>query len=467
MPTEPQAPERALPEGSRLDDFEIEQVLAQGSFALVYRAYDRALNLHVAIKEYMPDSLALRGAEGQVVLRAALHAQRFELGRQAFIGEAQTLARCQHPSLLGVSRILQRHGTVYRVMRQCPGPTLLAHRQSLAAVPDENVLRAWLDGLLGALAALHDLGGVHGAVSPGNILVLPDGRPMLLDFDAVRTALISDHTQSMMAALVPGFTPSEQRDPSAGPGLGPWTDLYALAATMHFCVSGQLPPPPSGASPAGRFESLRAVWLRLQGTQPMAQAVPSWLDLVDACLAEVPQDRPQSVAQLQGMLAGAAQRRLPPPVPAPQPSLFSHDQPVAAPIAAPTQPRPPEPRPGPQTRPEPARVAAPAPTPRIEPAAAAVRVQSAAAAAQARAIAELDQTFALVAAQATMDAASAPVPLSSAEPAPAPPSASARSAAAWSGRPRASSAVARRWGIGSGCLHGGRPVAVALTRPWR
>lgn len=308
LPSNPfRAPERALPATTRLDEFEIERVLAQSSFAVVYRAYDHALKLHVAIKEYLPDALALRSAETQVVLRARTHAERFELGLQAFIDEAQTLARCDHPALLRILRILQRHGTAYRVMRYSPGPTLLAHRRELAATPDARALRTWLDALLGALDALHEEGCVHAAVAPGNILLLPGDRPMLLDLEAVPTALISDRTQSMMAALEPCFEPVEQRAPTSDMAMGPWTDLYALAATLHFCISGQLPAPPSGTTATQAFEPLVAVWQRLRSAQAELGEAPHWLNALDACLLDAPARRPQSVAQLRGLLdAGAS-----------------------------------------------------------------------------------------------------------------------------------------------------------------
>ena len=301
LPADPfHAPERALPAQTRLDEYEIEQVLAQSNFAVVYRAYDHSLRLHVAIKEYLPDALALRSAETQVVLRARGHADRFEQGLQAFIGEAQTLARCDHPSLLRILRVLQRHGTVYRVMRYTPGPTLLEHRRSLGTAPDGAVMRGWLDALLGALEALHEEGCAHAAVAPGNILLLPGGRPLLLDFDAVRAALISDRTQSIMAALEPCFQPPEQQAAGAEQAMGPWTDLYSLAATMHFCISGQLPPPPGG--PITTFEPLNEAWRRLRESRPGLGDAPLWLQVLDDCLAERARDRPQSVAEVRRWL---------------------------------------------------------------------------------------------------------------------------------------------------------------------
>lgn len=291
-------PGRALPAGTRLEEYEIESVIAHSSVALVYRAYDRVLKLHVAIKEYLPDTLVLRSDEAQVVLREREYAQCFERGRQAFVHEARALAHCEHPSLPRLMRILHHHGTVCRVMRCCAGPTLRAHRQALSGPPDAAALRAWLDGLLGALAELHALGFVHGAVSPDKILMLPDSGPVLMSSDAVRAALISGSTRSMMASLEPGFRPIEQREPSTHGPLGPWTDLYALAATLHFFVGGQAPRAMS-ADARQSFEPLGALWQRLHGGPA---AAPAWLSALDACLDDSAQHRPQSVAQLRALL---------------------------------------------------------------------------------------------------------------------------------------------------------------------
>jgi serine/threonine protein kinase len=409
LPANPfRSPERALPAQTRLDEFEIERALAQSSFGVVYRAYDHALKLHVAIKEYLPDALALRSAETQVVLRARSHAERFDQGLQAFIGEAQTLARCDHPSLLRIVRVLQRHGTAYRVMRYTPGPTLLEHRRQLAAPPDAAAMRGWLDALLGALDALHEEGCVHGAVAPGNILLLHGDRPLLLDFDAVRAALISDRTQSMMAALEPCFEPPEQREAAdaAEAAMGPWTDLYSLAATLHFCISGQLPSPPTG--PAVAFEPLAEVWQRLRAAQPVLGEAPPWLQVLDSCLTDSAQRRPQSVAQVRSLLdalqAPNAARRSPAPRAAPR-LVMLQDEEGAAPLPATeasealAAPVPPPPPPAP---PQPAD------------------------AAHAKVMADLDQTFAFIAAQANEDAA-APAPAAAAAPeAPAEDSGAAR-----------------------------------------
>lgn len=141
------APDRALPPGTRVDDYEIELTLAESGVAIVYRAFDNALGLQVALEEYMPEALALRSADARVVLRTRAHGHAFDEGRQAFVGEAQTLARCDHPALLRVDRVLQRNGTVYRAMRLFTGPTLLEHRRALTEPVDAPTLQRWLEDL--------------------------------------------------------------------------------------------------------------------------------------------------------------------------------------------------------------------------------------------------------------------------------------------------------------------------------
>jgi serine/threonine protein kinase len=297
-------PADALHAGTRLDNYEIDCVIARSAVAMVYRAQDRTSKQAVAIKEFLPTGLAMRGDDGQVVARDAAQEQTFDRGRRVFLEEAQALAKREHDCLMPVLRVLESHGTVYKVMPYCPGPTLLEHRQSMPAAPTDRMLRSWLEGLLGALAKLHDKGKVHGAVTPGNILMLASDRPLLLDSDAVYAAILSDRTRSMIAALEPCFAPQEQCEPAPERPLGPWTDLYGLAATMRFCVTGQLP---------GAFaQRSRGAWLesaqrpRARSDEPEGSDVPQWLKTLDACLADTAKDRPRSLAQLRRLLANAS-----------------------------------------------------------------------------------------------------------------------------------------------------------------
>ncbi|MCO5123040.1 MAG: hypothetical protein M9915_04770 [Rhizobacter sp.] len=376
------APERALAPGTRIDDYEIEQALDQGGVAIVYRAFDHALGLQVAVEEYMPDAMVVRIVDGRVALRARAQGHAFEEGRQAFIAEAQTLARCEHPALLRIDRVLQRHGTVYRAMRLYAGPKLLEHRRALAEAPDDVTLLRWVEDLLGALSALHAEGCVHGALDPGRIVLRDSGHLLLLDFDAVRRTLISGRTQEMLAAMEPCFAAPEQRGPSAGASVGPWTDLYALAATLRFCIDGELPPPASALAPDQPARLVSDAWRSVEREAGDVSGA-AWMRAIDACLADAPQDRPQSVAQLRHMIDEAVVLASTLPTwPAPRiaagppqevDATPEGDDSVEAPDAvAETQPQqspqqPSETEPEPEPEPAPVPVPVPAPKPEVVP----------------------------------------------------------------------------------------------------
>lgn len=282
-------PETSAPlsAGSRLEGFEIESVLSDSGFGVVYLARDHALDLRVALKEYLPAALAVRGTGGQIELRDPSRGDAFERGRLAFIDEARILARCDHSSLLRVHRVWETNGTVYRLMPYYPGQSLLVARQGMDNAPDETSLRALLDAVLGALEALHSAGHIHGEVSPGNILLLPDDRFVLMDFGAVRRAISSDRIEYLMAAL--GASRTALSAESTGASQGPWTDIRALAAVAQFYSSGDLTalaPPPHG----------------LQERASSLQYGAALLGTLDAMRAARPNDTLRSAAQFRALL---------------------------------------------------------------------------------------------------------------------------------------------------------------------
>ena len=168
---------RALPAGASLDEFEVGEIIGEGSTAIVYAATDRARAIPVAIAEYMPARLAQRHHEAQVTPRTSAQADAFAKGLKAFINETRTLAQCRHASLVRIVRLWEANGTAYRVMPRYPARRLLEVRQSMNEPPDEQAVRALLDALLGALGAFPHAEGGHGKVTPSNILLLADSRP--------------------------------------------------------------------------------------------------------------------------------------------------------------------------------------------------------------------------------------------------------------------------------------------------
>ena len=289
----------ALPAGTRLDKFEILQVLGAGGFGIVYLALDHTLERHVAIKEYMPSALAARGhgALG-VVLRSASNAPTFELGLRSFINEARLLAGFDHPSLVKVHQFWEAHGTAYMVMPYYRGRTLNSERRAMHGPPCEAWLRGIVDPLLSALEVLHKQEVFHRDISPDNIIVLPGGQPVLLDFGAARR-VVADHPQSLTAILKPDFAPVEQYADVPNMRQGAWTDLYALGAVVYFMLKGA---PPVRAVTRAVHDETPA--LAQQAGAALSGVSERFLGAIDWALAIAPQDRPQSVQALRDALDG-------------------------------------------------------------------------------------------------------------------------------------------------------------------
>ena len=288
----------ALRAGSRLDEFEIRRVLGTGGFGIVYLAFDHVLQRDVAIKEFMPCALAGRASGTAVAVRSDTLADTFALGLESFFTEARFLASFDHPALVKVYRVWKAHGTAYMAMPYYPGTTLKQVRQEMRRSPDEAWLRAFVEPMLGVLELLHGEGVFHRDIAPDNILLLPDGRPVLLDFGSARR-VIGDRTQSLTAVLKPNFAPIEQYGDVPELRQGPWTDLYALGATVHFMLTGQAPTP-------AVLRAVRDVMpaLSTAGATAYPGVHNTFLATIDWTLALAPGDRPQSVASVRQALAG-------------------------------------------------------------------------------------------------------------------------------------------------------------------
>lgn len=292
----------ALVPGSRVGEFEIVRVLGVGGFSIVYLARDPALDRLVAIKEYLPSALAMRGEGPQVELRTASNAPTFEQGLDSFIDEARMLARFDHPSLVRVHHFWKANGTAYMAMRYLEGSTLLAARRAMPRPPDEAWLRALLGSLLGAVETLHAASCLHRDISPDNILLLPDATPVLLDFGAARS-IVGEGSQQLTAILKPGFAPIEQYAEATDLRQGPWTDLYALGAVVRNCITARPPIPSTVRAVSDRQPSLALEARSVAANFAGLNYSPGFLAAIDWALALHPSDRPQSVAQFKQALA--------------------------------------------------------------------------------------------------------------------------------------------------------------------
>ncbi|HEY7238042.1 MAG TPA: serine/threonine-protein kinase [Burkholderiales bacterium] len=282
----------ALALGTRLHEFEIVGLIGEGGFGIVYLARDSVLERKVALKEYLPAALASRGP-GATVAPSSHDVETFQIGLRSFVNEARMLAQFDHPALVKVYRFWEANGTAYMVMPYYQGVTLKESLRGAETPPDEPSLRRLLAQLLEALEVLHRAQALHRDIAPDNILMLPDGNPLLLDFGAARR-VITDRSQALTAILKPGYAPIEQYGESPALKQGPWTDLYALAGVIHFAVTGAAPAAavtrtivdpvvPLGQAAAGRYSA-------------------QFLRALDQALSVNPAKRPQSVNEFRSLL---------------------------------------------------------------------------------------------------------------------------------------------------------------------
>ncbi|MDO9072261.1 MAG: serine/threonine-protein kinase [Rubrivivax sp.] len=284
-----------LPVGTMLAEFRLTELIGEGGFGVVYKAFDTSLEREVALKEYMPSSLAQRvGGGTQVQVKSERYRETFEAGRKSFIGEAKLLASFDHPSLVKVYRFWEANGTAYMVMPLLKGTTLkdvLREMRRKGEPIEENWLRSVLGPLSEALLVIHAEQVYHRDIAPDNVMYLPEkNRWLLLDFGAARR-VISEQTQALTVILKPGYAPVEQYAEIPGMKQGPWTDVYALAAVVYYAIVGKTPPPSVGR-------------LLNDTYQPLSQAAAGryserFLAAIDRALVVRPEERTQSIGELR------------------------------------------------------------------------------------------------------------------------------------------------------------------------
>jgi serine/threonine protein kinase len=284
----------ALPVGTYLAEFELTSVLGEGGFGIVYLAHDHSLQRRVALKEYMPAALAARTGATQVQVKSARHRDTFDAGLKSFVNEARLLAQFDHPSLVKVYRFWEANGTAYMVMPFYEGITLKDRLGTLGGPPDEDWLMALLAPLTEALAVIHAENCYHRDIAPDNVILLgASEKPLLLDFGAARR-VIGDMTQALTVILKPGYAPVEQYAEAPNMKQGAWTDVYALAATMHFAIMGKTPP-----TSVGRLMGDSYVPLEQSAAGRYSEG---FLRALDKALRVRPEDRTQTIEALRADL---------------------------------------------------------------------------------------------------------------------------------------------------------------------
>lgn len=220
--------------------YKIEEVIGAGGFGITYRAWDPLLQSYVAIKEYYPSGIATRSADSSKVCVPVGQEQReYHRGRIRFLKEAQDVARFQsEPNIVSIYDYLEENDTAYMVMEYLHGCTLKQYiREHGGRLDTDHILHICLS-VLDALAVVHKAGMIHRDISPENIFICEDLTVKLIDFGAAKQVYL-DGEQTMSVVLKPGYAPPGQY--AKKDKQGPWTDIYALGATLYFAATGEKP----------------------------------------------------------------------------------------------------------------------------------------------------------------------------------------------------------------------------------
>ena len=230
----------ALPEGSVLGGrYIVGKVLGQGGFGITYIARDYTTKELVAIKEFFPSAIVTRTEKVTVSLISSDENDSFTYGKDSFLKEAETLARFnKHPNIVHIYSYFEENNTAYLVMEYLDGESFLdylKHKGRISWAQTRRIINPVMD----ALSFVHSQGIIHRDISPDNIYLCKDGTVKLIDFGAARYSL-GDRSHSLSVVLKHGYAPHEQYTRRGRQG--PYTDVYALAATMYRAVTGKLPP---------------------------------------------------------------------------------------------------------------------------------------------------------------------------------------------------------------------------------
>lgn len=293
--TEPESP-LFLRTGTILENkYLVGRVLGQGGFGITYLAYDLNLNIKLAIKEYFPQDLASRAAgHTEVSAYTGSLGSQYDYGLDKFLQEARTLAQFEeHPNIVSVRDFFKANGTAYFVMSYVEGITLKEFlADSGGRLPVEQA-RAILMPVMDALREVHAVDVLHRDISPDNIFINTKGQVILIDFGAARQA-IGEKGHSLSIILKPGYAPEEQYRSKGKQG--PWTDIYAVAATYYHLITGQQPP-----------EALeRMVSDELDLPRDLGVSLEEWeQNALCKALSIKAQDRYQTITEFQAGLSGA------------------------------------------------------------------------------------------------------------------------------------------------------------------
>jgi len=291
----------SLPPDTVIGGYRIVRKLAAGGFGVVYLALDPQ-GQQVAVKEYLPASLATRGAGELLPQVQPDKLSLYRLGLKSFFEEGRALAQISHASVVSVLNFFRENETVYMVMNYLEGASLqdfilTARELKKQKVFRESTIRSLFDEVLRGLRIVHQHKMLHLDIKPANIFVTDENKSVLIDFGAAREVLNKENG-FIRPMYTPGFAAPEmyRRDGA----MGPWTDIYAVGACIYACMQGY---PPNDAPQRQDKDRLSLALSRLRGVYS-----DNMIEVVEWCMALDPLSRPQSVFALQKELSRETER---------------------------------------------------------------------------------------------------------------------------------------------------------------
>ena len=334
--------EYALPMGTILaGKYLVGRVLGQGGFGITYVGWDIALERKVAIKEYYPSGQVSRnpGSRGLTWYTSVQSQQAKQNGTQMFLKEARKMSKVDDiPNVVRVRDLFQENETAYIVMDFVEGETLKARLEKTGPLPWEQAKDIFLPAIQ-AMEQVHKAGLVHRDISPDNLMLTPDGKVKILDLGAAKDLSVNNGASSMQVAKG-GFSPFEQYTQRGSSG--PWTDVYAMAATVYYTLTGKLPP----------VATDRVVEDTISWEEPGLKALSAQaLEALQKAMVISAKNRMQSMEELEKGLYSTTVK--PEPAPAPQPVQETRPEPQPEQEAKPAPQPTPEPAPQAQSEPKP------------------------------------------------------------------------------------------------------------------
>ena len=239
--TDPESPLYLAPGSILNKKYIVGRVLGAGGFGITYLAWDKVLDIKLCIKEFLPRDFAVRSLNlAEISIYTGEAQKHFQYGLEKFFEEGRALATfVNHPGIVSVRDYFKENNTAYLVMLYLEGRTLKEYLEERDGKIDYDTALKIMMPVMDVLKEFHKIDMLHLDISPDNIYITKEGQVKLLDFGGARYAM-GEHSRSLPVVLKPGYAPEEQYRSKGKQG--PWTDIYAVGATLYKVITGTLPP---------------------------------------------------------------------------------------------------------------------------------------------------------------------------------------------------------------------------------